>query len=130
MNSNNRVFTLVSVGALSLAVAVIGSYVYFTNPQVTADTEESASTSFYTAKKGENYYTARGEYINEQSRIISINRSLISIAQAKNRGIISEINLIKDGKIVSRDVGMVPAGSDFAILFDDISLNPEVYLGD
>lgn len=129
MSTKNRVFTLVSVGALSLAVAVVGSYVYFTNPQVSADINESQSTGFYTAKKGWNYFTAGASYISEESRIISVNRSMISVADAKNRGIINEVSLVKDGKIVSRDVDFVSSGEDFAILFNDISLKPEVHLG-
>lgn len=130
MNVKNRVFTLVSIGALSLAVAIVGSYVYLTNPQVSADINESQNAGFYTAKKGWNYFTAGASYINEESRIISVNRSLISIADAKNRGIISEVSLVEDGKMVSRDVGFVSSGEDFAVLFNDISLSPEVYLGD
>jgi len=130
MNSKNRAFTLISVGVLSLAIAVVGLYVYFSNPQVMADVNEDLNTNFYTAKQGWNYYTSGGKIINQESRIISINRSLISIAEAKKRGIIGEISVIKDGKIVLRDVEVVPVGEDFAILFNDISLNPEVYLGE
>lgn len=129
MNTKNRIFTLVSIGALSLAVVAVGSYVYLTNPQVSADISESQNAGFYTAKKGWNYYTAGTSYINEESRIISINRSLISIADAKKRGIMSEISVVKDGKIVSRDVSSVQGGQDFAVLFSNISLSPEIYLG-
>jgi len=130
MNIQNRNYTILSLGLLAVAVVVVGSYAYLSRPQVSADIKTSQQTEFYSLKKGWNYFTAGNQIINADSRIISINGSLISLDKARERGIVGEISLIKDDKIIARNVEMVTAGGSFAVYVEDIGQNPQIYLGE
>ncbi len=125
----NRFYTGISLAVLALAVIGVGSYVYFYESKISADVEEdSQEVDFISVKKGWNYFYSGNYIINSESRIISINGRLISIKEALARGIIKKIGLTKNGIIIKDNVSVVPAGSEFALFFEDISINPQVYL--
>ncbi len=130
MNTKNRIFTIMSISFLAVAAATVGVYAYYSLPQVTADVETEPASEFISVRKGWNYFNSGNRIIDLDSRIISINKSLISLKEARERGIISEINLIKDGKILSSGVNKIPAKSDFSLYFKDIGVDPQVYLGE
>jgi hypothetical protein len=130
MNPKNKLFTLISVIALALAVSVVGIYSYLSNPKVSADIENDTyrQVGFVSVKKGWNYFNSGDYILSSDSRIISINGNLISLEDARRRNMISKMSLTKDGTIISGDIATVEAKSDFALFFEDISLNPQVYL--
>lgn len=127
--AKNRFYTGISLAVLALAVISVGSYVYFQESKISADVEEdSQEGDFISVKKGWNYFYSGNYIINSESRIISINGRLISIKEALDRGIIKKIGLTKNDTIIKDNVNVVPAGSEFALFFEDISTNPQVYL--
>jgi len=130
MNSKNRLFTAISIITLVVAVSAVGFYAYLSKPQVSADVENKqyGQTDFVSVKKGWNYFYSDDYVINGDSRIISISGNLISLEDARTRGMVTKISLTKDDTIVSGDITTVPPGSNFALFFEDISLSPQVYL--
>lgn len=127
--TKNRLYTGISLAVLTLAVISVSSYAYFYESKISADVEtDSQEADFISVKKGWNYFYSGNYIINSESRIISINGRLISIKEALDRGIIKKIGLAKDGTIIKDGVDVIPAGSEFALFFEDISANPQVYL--
>jgi len=130
MDKSTR-YSIVALVVLFVSSAMIGSYVYFANQnQVSASTEVPTEpiSSSVPLKVGWNYFTNGPKSVTLDSMIIGINGSLISIDEAKSRGILSKIVRTDDKAVLGESVSRIKPNEDFAILGVDISVAPAVFI--
>jgi len=84
--------------------------------------------NFLALKFGENQFVA-AQTIDQDTEIFGINGSLISIAEAKGRGIIESAYLFEGRKVLGIDMAQIEPNQQFTVLVSDISLAPTIYLG-
>ena len=107
-----------------LAVFSIVSYFIFASYKISADQGDA----FYISnplKIGDNQFETI-KPVDLSSRFIGINGSLLSIEEAKRRGIISQITDQSGKELTSAD--LLVANTSFIIKVQDISASPALYL--
>lgn len=130
MNKDSR-YALIALSVLMVVSAVFGGFVYLAqNQPIEASSVgiEDATNNSIPLKAGWNYFTNGAWSITEESKIIGINGSLMSIAEATQKGIINEI-VKNDGKtILGKDFSRIEPNEKFAIYATDIALLPAVFI--
>jgi len=108
-----------------LVLLVFGVVIYLlVNYSITADKGES----FYNAtplKVGDNYFTST-KPVDLASRIIGINGSLLTIDEAKRRGVISGIFDTEGSELDKMD--LLVRNASFIIKVEDINASPALFL--
>lgn len=131
MHELNRSYSLASIAVLVIAIFTVSIFVYFNNG-VDADTStkyrSSEQTVFLPLKKGDNIYKVNGQIITSESRLISINGSLISLSKATERGIVDSLVVTNSGKILGEEIEAIYPGEEINVIVKDISFNPQLYL--
>jgi hypothetical protein len=130
MEKNSK-YSLIALSFLIVSVIFVGVLVEKStlsiqaNSQVPSEVIPDLSTPL---KEGANYFTNGPKSITLESRIIGISGSLISIADAKQRGIVDYAARENDGKILGEEISKINPGEKFIVGVKDISLSPAVYL--
>lgn len=127
MNQSSR-NSLIAISVLAGAIILVGSIIYKSNFTIQASSETTPATPNKSVplKTGWNSLTNGPKTATLQSRIITINGSLISIEEAKTRGVIDSVASTKDGTILNENNKILPK-EGFEIFVKDITLSPAFY---
>ena len=119
--------SLIAISVLAGAVILVGSIVYKSNFSIQASSQISSVSSKSTPlKTGWNSLTNGPKTITFKSRVITINGSLISIEEAKLRGVIDSVANEKNGTILGDKDKVLPK-EGFAVFVKDTTLSPSFY---
>ena len=130
MKKRSSTHSLIALGFLFAAVLIVGVSMKSIST-IQADTLSSSNDqnpNFLALAVGENQFVASTN-IDMESEIIGINGSLISLSEAKRRGIVESIYLFEGRKVLGSDLDKIETHQQFAILIGDISVSPTIYLG-
>jgi hypothetical protein len=130
MEKNSK-YALIALSVLIVGVIFVGVLVRNSTLSIQASSQvpsEVIPDLSIPLKEGANYFTNGPKSITLESRIIGISGSLISIADAKQRGIVDYAARENDGKILGEGISKINPGEKFIVGVKDISLSPAVYL--
>ena len=130
MKQRSSTNSLIALSFLFVAILTIG-FALKTLPTIQADTLSSSSnqnSNFLALKAGENQFVAIHN-ITLDSELIGINGSLITLNEAKRRGIVGSVYLFEGKKVLGENLSQIKTDQQFVILINDISVSPTIYLG-
>lgn len=131
MKTKSSTNSLIALCFLFVAVLSVGAILKDSSATINADTFDSSfqkNKNFLTLNEGENQFVAASE-ITMDSDIIGINGSLISLKEAKRRGIVESVYLFEGRKVLGEDLDRIESDQQFALSIVDISSYPTIYLG-
>lgn len=131
MKTKSSTNSLIALCFLFVAVLSVGVILKDSSATISADTFDSSfqkNKNFLTLNEGENQFVAASE-ITMDSDIIGINGSLISLKEAKRRGIVESVYLFEGRKVLGEDLDRIESDQQFALSIVDISSYPTIYLG-
>jgi hypothetical protein len=123
-------YGLIAVSVLLVSGAVFGSYSYLANRTIEASSNQAADFvgRGVPLKAGWNDFTNGKWSITTDSAIVGINGSLMSVSDATERGIISQITA-EDGKLVlGQNAVEIAAEMKFAVNVTDTTNSPAIFI--
>lgn len=124
MNQKSSKFSFIALGVLLMSALFIFSVIKIQSRITASSLTSDLNSSAIPFKQGDNLITVTRS-IDLSGRIIGLNGSLMTLEEAKRRGVITGVVDEKGEELGPRD--LISPGSSFIIRVKDISSSPALF---